>query len=338
MGKATSKTVSVVLATHNGASYIEEQVRSISNQTLTPLELIVSDDASSDNSLQIVEDVLADCDFTIKIKRNVKPLGFRDNFLQASLLAQGDFIAFCDQDDVWHPTKLEKCSEFFENKNISLIVHAAQLIDNDSNRIGMFRQGIEDTRVRAPLSYDPWGTFWGFSMVFRRELLKLVSINDRFIDYIEPGELIAHDRWIMLLGQMVGATAEIKDPLVDYRQHSSNLFGAGSMKKSNASFDLEKRSEDYIRATSQMISVLDKISPDASRSFPLFDKDKCRKFLESALLQLKSRHRIYESSTRSGAIHHLWECFSANNYRSVHDGSMRWRSLMRDAQFAVLRS
>ena len=65
MGKTTSKTVSVVLATHNGASYIEEQVRSISNQTLTPLELIVSDDASSDNSLQIVEDVLADCDFTI---------------------------------------------------------------------------------------------------------------------------------------------------------------------------------------------------------------------------------------------------------------------------------
>ena len=223
MGKATSKTVSVVLATHNGASYIEEQVRSISNQTLTPLELIVSDDASSDNSLQIVEDVLADCDFTVKINRNVRPLGFRDNFLQASLLAQGDFIAFCDQDDVWHPTKLEKCSEFFENKNISLIVHAAQLIDNDTNRIGMFRQGIEDTRVRAPLSYDPWGTFWGFSMVFRRELLKLVSINDRFIDYIVPSELIAHDRWIMLLGQMVGATAEIKDPLVDYRQHQQSF-------------------------------------------------------------------------------------------------------------------
>jgi len=100
MGKATSKTVSGVLATHNGASYIEEQIRSISNQTLTPLELIVSDDASSDNSLQIVEDVLADCDFTIKINRNVKPLGFRDNLQQASLLAQADFIAFCDQDDV----------------------------------------------------------------------------------------------------------------------------------------------------------------------------------------------------------------------------------------------
>jgi glycosyltransferase involved in cell wall biosynthesis len=71
MGKATSKTVSVVLATHNGTSYIEEQVRSIFYQTVTPVELIVSDDASSDNSLQIVEDVLADCDFTIA--KSVKP-------------------------------------------------------------------------------------------------------------------------------------------------------------------------------------------------------------------------------------------------------------------------
>jgi glycosyltransferase involved in cell wall biosynthesis len=70
------------------------------------LELIVSDDASRDNSLQIVEGVLADYDLTIKISRNVKPLGFRDKFLQASLLAQGNFIAFCDQDDVSLPTKL----------------------------------------------------------------------------------------------------------------------------------------------------------------------------------------------------------------------------------------
>ncbi len=210
------------------------------------------------------------------------------------------------------------------------------LLTKNSNRIGMFLQGIEDTRIRPPLSYDPWETFWGFSMVFRRELLHLVSINDRFIDYIVPSELIAHDRWIMLLGQMVGSTAEIKDPLVDYRQHSSNLFGASSRKKNSA--DIEKRSADYIQATSQMISVLDKVSPDASMTFPLFDKEKCRRFLESALLQLECRHRIYESSTRSGSIHRLWECFSTRNYRSVHNGRMRWRSLIRDAQYAVLRS
>jgi glycosyltransferase involved in cell wall biosynthesis len=318
---------------HNGERYIEEQLKSILHQTLAPLEIIISDDASSDASMQIVQKVLADCDFVVKIIRNEQPLGFRQNFLQASLLAQGDFIAFCDQDDVWHPTKLAKCSEFFFDQNVSLIVHAAQLIDAASNRIGTFCQGIRNTRIRRPLSYDPWGTFWGFSMVFRRELLELVNINDRFIDYIAPSELIAHDRWIMLLGQMVGATVEIKDELVDYRQHANNLFGAT---RGGSNLSLCKRSEVYIRATSQMIQVLESISPDARKKFPLFDKNCCRKFLESALLQLEARHKIYDSSTRSEAIQKLWACFSAKSYRSVHDGTIRWRSLMRDTRFAVM--
>src|SRR5882672_7797772 len=140
MSKCSSKTVSVVLAAHNGAKYIEEQIGSIAVQTLAPFELIVSDDASTDNTLQVIQNVLSECDFAVKTIRNETALGFRDNFLQACLLAQGDFIAFCDQDDIWHPTKLEKCSEFFEDKRVSLIVHAARLIDENSNQIGMFRQ------------------------------------------------------------------------------------------------------------------------------------------------------------------------------------------------------
>jgi glycosyltransferase involved in cell wall biosynthesis len=335
MNKRARKSVSVVLATYNGAKYLEQQMNSIANQTLAPLELIVSDDGSIDNTLEIVERLSAGFRFPVRVNCNPAPLGFRDNFLQASLLADGDFVAFCDQDDIWHPTKLEKCSEFFEDRNVSLIVHAARLIDETSEPIAMFRQGIETTRLRAPLSYDPWSTFWGFSMVFRRELLRLVSIRERFIDYIVPSEQIAHDRWIMLLGQMVGSTVEIKDALVDYRQHSNNLFGATSRRGPES---IESRSAVYIEATSQMISVLERVAVDAVTIFPLFDKLKCRLFLESALEQLKSRHKIYESPTRAEAVRHLWECLSTQNYRSVNDGSMRWFSLIRDAQFAILRS
>lgn len=338
MSKPTSKTVSVVLATHNGARHIEEQIRSIAAQTLAPSELIVSDDASSDNTIQIVQDIVSDAGLTNKTRviRNRKALGFRDNFLRACLLAQGDFIAFCDQDDVWRPTKLERCSEYFEDKRVSLIVHAAELIDDDSNHIGMFRQGIRDTTIKSPLSYDPWDTFWGFSIVFRRKLIELIDINERFIDYIVPSEKIAHDRWVTLLGQMVGATAEISEPLVNYRQHSNNLFGDGFHKKKISAVDIRKRSEDYIKATSQMASVLSKIPIEANDSFPLFDKDRCQQFVNSALLQLRSRHRIYESSTRSSAFRRVWECLSDGYYRNVHNGSMRWWSLARDVKFAAL--
>ncbi|WP_213769434.1 glycosyltransferase [Bradyrhizobium sp. dw_78] len=336
MSKPTSKTVSVVLATYNGAKYIEEQIRSIAAQTLAPFELIISDDASTDNTLQIIQDLLSECDFKIKIIRNEKALGFRDNFLQACLLAQGDFIAFSDQDDVWHPTKLEKCSEFFGDKRISLIVHAASLIDDDSNHIGMFRQGITATTIKLPLSYDPWWTFWGFSMVFRREIIELIDIKDRFIDYIVPSELIAHDRWVMLLGQMVGAIAEIKDPLVSYRQHANNLFGDGSRKRKHPAFDIRERSETYIKATSQMVGIVSKIPSDVNENFPLFDKGRCLGFLNSALLQLTRRHTIYESDSTPTAFRQIWECLGEGSYRNVHDGSIRWKSLMRDVKFAAL--
>src|SRR6516164_9097940 len=118
MRKPTSKTVSVVLATHNGAKHIEEQIRSIAAQTLAPSELIISDDASSDDTIAIVRNVVSHFGLATRtrINRNRTPLGFRDNFLRACLLAGGDFIAFCDEDDVWHPTKLEKCSQFFEDR------------------------------------------------------------------------------------------------------------------------------------------------------------------------------------------------------------------------------
>ncbi|WP_407176488.1 glycosyltransferase [Bradyrhizobium sp. STM 3562] len=334
MNKPTSKTVSVVLATHNGAQYVEEQIKSIAAQTLAPLELIISDDASTDNTLQIIQDVLAQCHFSTKIIRNEKALGFRDNFLKACLLARGDFIAFSDQDDVWRPTKLETCSQFFEDRTVSLIAHAATLIDNASNPIGMFRQGITNTTVKPPLSYDPWDTFWGFSMVFRREIIELVDIQDRIIDYIVPSERLAHDRWVMLLGQMVGATAEIKDPLVGYRQHATNLFG--SQRRKHSAFDLRRRSEIYIDATSQMLDVVAKMPTDTNESFPLFDKDRCHRFLSSALLQLTRRHTIYESASTSTAFRQIWACLSQGSYRNVHDGSMRWKSLMRDAKFAAL--
>jgi glycosyltransferase involved in cell wall biosynthesis len=336
MSKYTSKSVSVVLATHNGARYIEDQIRSIAAQTLLPLELIVSDDASTDNTLQIVHDLLPECRFRTKIHRNEKALGFRDNFLQACLITKGDFIAFCDQDDIWHPTKLERCSEFFDDKNISLIVHAAKLIDDRSRETGMFRQGIEITTVRPPLSYDPWDTFWGFSIVFRREIIELVDINYRFIDYIVPTERIAHDRWITLLGQLFGATAEIKDPLVSYRQHSHNLFGAGLKRSQSSASDLRNRSENYIEATSQMIEMLSNIPTNADQYFPLFDRQKCDDFLRSALKQLESRHRIYLSPTRLGALHSIWKCISGGYYRNVHDGTIRWGSLGRDVKHAAL--
>ena len=334
----SQKTVSVVLATHNGSKYIRTQIASLFNQTLLPHELIVADDASSDETLAIIRDMTKQAPFNIKIICRKRPLGYRENFLQASLTAEGDFIAFCDQDDIWHPTKLEQCSKFFLNTNVSMIVHAAILIDHNSRNIGIFRQGINETAIRPPLCYDPWSTFWGFSIVFRRELLTLASITSRFIDYIVKDELIAHDRWITFLAQMVGSTAEIMNLLVEYRQHDSNLCGAGIRRAAPARQDLRHRTENYLLATQRMIKIVQEFPKETSSIFPEFNKTQCLSYLNRALNHLLYRERIYQSRTRLASLTSWYRCYNEGYYREVHGSNMRWKSVARDAKFAILRT
>ncbi len=99
--------ISVVLCSYNGARFIEEQVLSVLAQTYPIQELIVVDDASTDDTCTIIEK-LATKDERIRLYRNPANLGFSANFEKALLLANADIIAIADQDDYWHPEKLEK--------------------------------------------------------------------------------------------------------------------------------------------------------------------------------------------------------------------------------------
>jgi glycosyltransferase involved in cell wall biosynthesis len=336
--RPAQKSVSIVMATYNGSKYIEEQLSSLIGQTLKPLEIIVSDDSSSDDTLEIVQRITAGCAIEIRLIRNEKALGFRDNFLRASLLARGDFIAFCDQDDIWDLDKLQKCSRYFDDRNIAMIVHRAETVDKDSHKIGEFRQGILRSVVKPPLSYDPWLTFFGFSIVYRRELLALADVNDRFIDYIVPTEMIAHDRWIMFLAQMVGSTAEIAEPLVKYRQHGNNVFGRGRRDLSVLGRDIKGETEYYIKSTSKMIEIVATFPDDTKLVFPEFDRRNCIDFLSRALKQLESRSVIYDAESRAVSLYRLYECIRSGRYKAAHNNRNRFRSIIRDLKFALQRS
>ncbi|WP_337271414.1 glycosyltransferase [Oryzifoliimicrobium ureilyticus] len=333
----TSKNVSIVIATYNGAAFIVPQLESILEQSFRPKEIILSDDASTDNTLSLVSSIASKSDIPVKIIRNETPLGFRDNFLHAASHATGDFIAFCDQDDIWERDKLERCAAYFDDRHVSLIVHQALSFDSASGRSWLFSQGIGNTRTRPPLSYDPWMTFFGFSIVFRRELLLLADFEARFKDFIAPAHKIAHDRWIMFLGQMVGETVEIGAPLVRYRQHGANLFGDGKNKKRNQAGNLVSMSEDYIIATEGMIAAVESFPEEAKALFPLFDKLKAISFLEAALRQLKNRKDVYTSTTRLASFRQIVGNAASGTYVGVHNHAIRWRSLAKDVSYLVKR-
>ena len=113
--------VSIIMPCHNGAATIADSIRSVQNQTYTDWELIVVDDASSDDSLRIVNEI-ASSDSRIKLLCNEKSSGLpatpRNVGIEA---ATGRYIAFLDCDDEWLPTKLEHQLPLFAVRNVAVV-------------------------------------------------------------------------------------------------------------------------------------------------------------------------------------------------------------------------
>jgi glycosyltransferase involved in cell wall biosynthesis len=325
----TTLRVSVVVATYNGAKFLPIQLASILNQKRRPDEIVISDDNSSDDTMRIIREFSDKSPIPVVVIRNVPGLGFADNFLQAADQATGDIIAFCDQDDVWHPKKLQVCAGLFDDRNVSLVTHRANLIDAEGKHIGVFDQGITCTVKSPPLSYDLWGLFWGFSIVFRRDLLRVSAHIPRFRDYINPMNSISHDRWITFLAQILGNIVEIEDRLVDYRQHQNNLYGVGKSQTI-------AKAAVYLEVTRCMLNIVDEIDSSSESLFPLFDRAQAKHFVGHALLQQEARSRSY-TMRPVGALRQISLSVWRGVYRSAHDKRMRYRSLAKDLRIAFMR-
>ena len=123
----TGATISVALCTYNGAKHIGLQLESLATQTYPPVELVVCDDGSTDDTLAIVAAFAENAPFPVSIHRNTTKLGYANNFLHAASLCSGLLVAFSDQDDVWAESKLGSCVAFFEDPEVLLAVHAAEV-------------------------------------------------------------------------------------------------------------------------------------------------------------------------------------------------------------------
>src|SRR5271165_1756949 len=98
--------VSIALCTYNGAGFIAEQLDTLITQTYAPIEIIAVDDSSTDETFNILMAYAAKYS-QIKIYKNENNIGFAANFERAATLCDGELIALCDQDDLWHPQKIE---------------------------------------------------------------------------------------------------------------------------------------------------------------------------------------------------------------------------------------
>jgi glycosyltransferase involved in cell wall biosynthesis len=217
--------ISVALATRNGARFLPAQLASLAEQTHAPHELVVCDDCSTDRTLSVLEAFRAQAAFPVTICVNQQQIGYAENFLQAASRCSGDFIAFCDQDDVWLRSKLQRCAELLLASSATLLIHrnvvATENLTPTRRRIPAFRRSF----TAGALSVQPWFIPPGNAMIFSQSVLG-VDFTRRPRSRSREASPMTHDEWTYFIATALGRTHFSSEALVHYRQHDANVYGA----------------------------------------------------------------------------------------------------------------
>lgn len=207
-------TISVCMATYNGQSYITEQLMSILNQLGNADEIIISDDSSKDETVDIIRSLE---DSRIRIYAGQK---FRNpifNFENAIRHATGDHLFLSDQDDVWLPGKVEKMLLYL--KNHDLVVSDCKVVDSKLNVIHDSYFSLINAKPGFIRNFVRTSPYIGCCMAFNR------SILNKILPF--PKHIPMHDFWIAMVAELKYNVYFLHEPLILYRRHSNTASMTG---------------------------------------------------------------------------------------------------------------
>lgn len=212
----------VLMSTYNGEKYIKEQLNSILAQTY-PAHVLIRDDGSKDETVNIIEDyIAAGADINLIKGQN---LGVKGSFFELIKLApEADYYSFADQDDVWLEDKLEaavtmlQAEECSKGTNVPLLYCSnTNLVDADLNLITRENKNPRPSFGNALVE----NICTGCTAVANRALLGKIKEN-----VPDPDKIIMHDWWLYLIAEAFGKTVFDDEPHINYRQHGNNEWGA----------------------------------------------------------------------------------------------------------------
>lgn len=203
----TTPSVSVVMCTYNGARYLDEQMESVLAQDYPLLEVIVQDDGSSDDTIDILHRY-ARRDRRVHVFRNERRLGFNRNFHTAMLRARGDLIAIADQDDIWFPQKVRRQVEAIGTCDLCFSAYFRDATFSNHLSCKVCPAGrLEDLLFTNVIP--------GHTMLVRRSFVgHETAWNDDFY----------YDWWFLLMAHMGGGVARVDEALNWHRPHEASAI------------------------------------------------------------------------------------------------------------------
>jgi hypothetical protein len=221
--------ISVVMCTYNGARFLREQLESIAAQIRLPDELIICDDCSTDETIEIVNAFTGRARFPVRLEINARTLGVTKNFERAIELCSWEIISLADQDDIWHPQKLECIANLFLRSLETIAVFSdAELIDPESRPV----QGrLWDSFLFAPKEQEYFANGNALEVLLKHPVITgaTMAFRERFRGLVLPIPINhMHDRWISILLAACGHIRPIPNSLIKYRLHGGQQCGAGA--------------------------------------------------------------------------------------------------------------
>jgi glycosyltransferase involved in cell wall biosynthesis len=226
--------ISVCLATYNGVEFLEEQINSIVLQLNDNDELIISDDGSTDGTLDIITKIndkrVKLFNHVSKIPKKIKSFDIHTinhyisfNFENAIRHSKGDVIFFSDQDDIWYPHKIKTSISALENND--MVISNFSIIDNNGNiLIEKYRKGKPFIDNYILMAFKP--EYTGCAMAFKRKVLDYILPFPKDISF-------GHDNWAGLCVTKFGKIEYIDEPLFYHRIHNKNNSGLAGKSPNN---------------------------------------------------------------------------------------------------------
>jgi glycosyltransferase involved in cell wall biosynthesis len=206
--KETKPLISIALATYNGDKYLTQQIETLLNQTYQNIEIVASDDGSTDDTITILESFEKQHN-NFFVYKNKTLHGIKKNFENALRYCNGMYIAFADQDDIWMLNKIEKLFDSIGTNALSY--HNSLFVDKDGNSLEKtFSTELNMYEGNDCRAFLLCNCISGHAMLFHRRLLDLA---------LPFPHASHHDWWLAFIAAERGGIKYVDEVLVQYRQH-----------------------------------------------------------------------------------------------------------------------
>jgi glycosyltransferase involved in cell wall biosynthesis len=333
-----NRKISVAIATYNGEKFLPQLLDSIGGQSLLPEEIVFSDDNSTDSTLEVVHEFKRKSNIKILVLKSASQVGVIENFKRAFSVCSGDYIAYCDQDDYWKRTKIERYAGIIARRDYSLVYHRSQITNEvlESTETSM-PSNITGGAYNFPHFPDHiWG--YGHQMLFSAKILPMIG---RLIGHASDENLEAvpisgsFDRVILIAAGMSGDIFYIDEDLMLFRRHRNSVSAAGKETAFKGNLDLRAAAiQQNVIYVTKLLAHMDEFYGDENKDRDL-TKRRYRAHLEKMLCRLNERLILYRKVNMARKLGALGRLIWGGNYGEMQMNKVPPKTMLRDVIYML---